>query len=662
MPVMVAPLIQRDGAVFPRELLQSCEKTLEGLSKEDRSGYRNANAEAIATLDARHILVVSGPGTGKSTLFRRRIEHWLSNHADARVLVTSFVRKLVRDLGGELDHDKRLSDEQKRQVRVFTLHKLARSIVEQNHGTARWPFRPFFKIIAEPWDEVVWEDVVAFHPDKPRNGSLSRRAFDRYLHLNREQDAAAWTELEETYFQLCQFYNAAGFADLIIRAREATEERTALVPEQYFIIDEYQDFNRAEEAFLDQLIRDAKGVLVAGDDDQVLYEFKEGDPRLVRARYADNLFWNAMLPYCSRCGFHITKASAAFIRQHPEAGRIEKIYLPIAKSDGASRVEVIACAAPATAVDYIRNWLEEHRAAILQRQQDLRDGQSKEAYLLVLSPSRALKFLGKSVADLRRLIDAYRTVGATPRSEDYYRIAAYYGVGRYPQDSFDFRKALHYEGVSPDRVHELIVAARAGNCSFAELDAKETKDVLRKALRVKEIIKEGGTPEQQAARLGETVALENAAALAKDLEAHPLSDSAVDALQLEEEESAEQQESEAQASQPVELMTIVGAKGLSAEHVIIIGCDDVSMGRLSHKAFYVGLTRARKTLQLLVNVKAVGAEAAHVFVTQLPEQHTAFSKYTQKDKKVPLASKAYFRGHFERLAFQRTKNRTEKKG
>jgi superfamily I DNA/RNA helicase len=83
----------------------------------------------------------------------------------------------------------------------------------------------------------------------------------------------------------------------------------------------------------------------------------------------------------------------------------------------------------------------------------------------------------------------------------------------------------------------------------------------------------------------------------------------------------------------VELMTIVGSKGLSADHVIIVGFDNVNMSWVSRNAFFVAMTRARKSLHTVTGLKAGGATEIHAFATKLPDGHIEFSKYT-KGKRV----------------------------
>ena len=135
-------LINNDGIPFESTELQILRGELDALDNDGRTEYRNRNASAIVQHEAAKFLIISGPGTGKSHLFLNRINHWYQQDAQAKVFVTSFVRKLVADLQNDIDGDTQLSDEQKSDVTASTLHKFARSIVEQNHGTTEWRFQP----------------------------------------------------------------------------------------------------------------------------------------------------------------------------------------------------------------------------------------------------------------------------------------------------------------------------------------------------------------------------------------------------------------------------------------------------------------------------------------------------------------------------------------
>jgi hypothetical protein len=80
------------------------------------------HAEDIAGHDAPRTLIVSGPGTGKSTLFKKRVTKWLETNPDRRVSVATFVRKLVRDLGDDIATDADMSREDKARVDALYRH------------------------------------------------------------------------------------------------------------------------------------------------------------------------------------------------------------------------------------------------------------------------------------------------------------------------------------------------------------------------------------------------------------------------------------------------------------------------------------------------------------------------------------------------------------
>lgn len=128
------PLIKEDGTPFNPQELEDISNQLDQLEREERIQFREQNRSFIAENSSDKILIVSGPGTGKTLLFLDRIKYWFQNHPDAKIFVTSFVRKLVEDLCNAIENDKKLSSEQKKRVTGSTLHRFARSVVEKNHG------------------------------------------------------------------------------------------------------------------------------------------------------------------------------------------------------------------------------------------------------------------------------------------------------------------------------------------------------------------------------------------------------------------------------------------------------------------------------------------------------------------------------------------------
>ncbi len=618
-------LINEDGTPFDSSELSIICKQLDGLNNNERIDYRNQNAALISKHDEAKIIIVSGPGTGKSHLFLDRIVYWYQNNPKASVFVTSFVKKLVVDLQNDIDNDKKLSDEQKDRITVSTLHGSARSIVEKNHGTSEWPFRPYFRIIGQPWKKIIWSDVLAHHPEFDKRNHTWKK-FERQLYDN-SFDSDDWLKLKQTYCALCKFYNVAGFADLIIRARIALEENRDLNKDGFFIIDEYQDFNLAEEALILRLVNNAEGLLIAGDDEQVLYEkLKSGKAELIRSLYQNRDYINAMLPFSGRSGYHLVKSAAHFMQQHRDSNCIEKIYLPLNTNQDTPKVQVIACATPATAIDYIEKFVANNKTEIDERTKKLSEGEVKDAFLLILTPAREVKFYGKKKDKLFQIISPYQTEGRT-FSEDYYKILNYYSLANNTKNNFIFRKVLFYEGVSHKEVYGFIIKAIQNDSNFCETNLEEIREILEKCNCVKTIIDTEIPVSKKIDELTKFVSISEKEYLKVELERQPINQNKITESEHDEEVDAELKETELKKMCAVELMTLVGSKGLSADHVIVIGFDDVNMGWVTKNAFYVAMTRARKSLHILTALKSGGATRAHTFLNQLPENHAEFYSY-----------------------------------
>ncbi|RWZ82044.1 MAG: ATP-dependent helicase [Candidatus Chaera renei] len=643
-------LINDDGTPFESSELQTLHSELDALDNNGRSEYRNQNASVIAKHSAGKFLIVSGPGTGKSTLFKGRISFWLEQDSTSKILCLTFVRKLVADLDSDIQGDENLTQAQKDQVEVHTLHKFARSIVEQNHGTTEWRFQPHFRIIGQSWKDVVWGDVLAFHAGLDP-GLYSWKKFEEQLHNADFDEAIEWQNLKETYFKLCRFFNAAGFADLILRAKDALAENTNLNESDCFIIDEYQDFNAAEDALINQLVNNPRGLLVVGDDEQVLYEkLKSGKPNLIRNLYRNNDYANGMLPFCGRSSFHITRSAGHFIQQNRDTECIEKIYLPIKTDDDKPKVQVIACATAPTAVDYIEKFVADNKTAIGERKAKLAEGKEKDAFLLILTPAKEVNFYGESKKKITNIAAEYQAENRY-FSEDYYKILSYYSLANNPQNNFTFRKVLHYENIAMAKVHELIKLAMQKNQNSCDLEVVEVKNATQKTNDIKTILEAGDqTIGQKIESLAGHISLSDKKRLKEDIERKAINQEEVTEIEHQEEEEAELEEIEVKKMGAIELMTIVGSKGLSADHVIIIGFDNVNMSRVTKNAFYVAMTRARKSLHILTALKSGGARQAHDFLEQLPDEHAEYFSYKKSNHtKSQLQGKQGFKDYLNSL-------------
>ena len=142
--------------------------------------------------------------------------------------------------------------------------------------------------------------------------------------------------------------------------------------------------------------------------------------------------------------------------------------------------------------------------------------------------------------------------------------------------------------------------------------------------------------DEKAARCAELLSVvSDVGRLARELEAHPISKGG----------AADEGDARVDGTptlSAVEVLSMIGAKGLSAKHVIVLGCDDRNMPRTTPLEFYVALSRARETLHLVTSLGARGATAAHPYIYDIPEEYCEYVAFTRGGVE-PLAGQSGFR-------------------
>src|SRR3989344_5619595 len=207
--------------------------------------------DAIISSTANKKIVVAGPGTGKTHLFKKVLEG--KNNA----LVLSFVNALVEDLSLELYG---MAD-------VKTLHSFARSKLNDLIGDV--------KIFPKLSFAIKQDGLILL------NQAID---FDALFH-NRNDDS----EHIEFYKKRKNYYDKYyGYSDVIFALVKYLEQYKNKIPNYgQVLIDEFQDFNKLEISLID-LLAEKSPILLAGDDDQVLYEeLKNADAGHIRTRYGD---------------------------------------------------------------------------------------------------------------------------------------------------------------------------------------------------------------------------------------------------------------------------------------------------------------------------------------------------------------------------------------
>lgn len=222
------------------------------------------HVEAILKSDSKKKIVVAGPGTGKTYLFKKILE------GKRNSLTLTFVNSLVEDLSLELYG---LSE-------VKTLHGFARGVLGSNVKV----YPKLSEIIREDAKLILEKDVD----------------FDDIFHNVKNED-----KFIEFYKSRRKSYdNYYGFSDIIYGAVKYLElNKDKISSYEQILVDEFQDFNLLEILLID-LLAEKSPILLAGDDDQALYDdLKSASTDHIRKRYdvSDKDYEKFTLPHCRRC-------------------------------------------------------------------------------------------------------------------------------------------------------------------------------------------------------------------------------------------------------------------------------------------------------------------------------------------------------------------------
>lgn len=217
----------------------------------------NEKQMKIVKTTEKSIFVVSGAGTGKTTVIYNRIRHLLSKNIDSKsILAISFTRRTVSDL------NLRFRDRTDNPV-VKTFHGLAFS-----HIGSR-----FSKDIIDTSSEIFNQfDIRTLQEIVLRKGVLTfknktTKPLSSYNAILRENALFDYVDLEIEFLRLL---------------KELSANNTPLTTYSYIFIDESQDLSNIQVEILKYLIHKDTFLCFVGDPDQSIYKFRGSTHNMVQ--------------------------------------------------------------------------------------------------------------------------------------------------------------------------------------------------------------------------------------------------------------------------------------------------------------------------------------------------------------------------------------------
>jgi superfamily I DNA/RNA helicase len=556
---------------------------------------RNAYTEAIVRSPHRRRVIVAGPGTGKSHTFKQALRQRGSGG-----LALTFLRRLARDL------EKALAGE----ADSYTFHGFAKyrmKLTTPDGLTTGYSIYPPLMEIA------VWDlGVLGVHKVPPGVGPGAFRKLQLSVE-SKVQQLDFDSGIPDRLLELGNYYDAAAFPDLVLRMYLDQDAHPDHIPRYpLVVVDEYQDFSPLEAAIIDQLGKESD-LLIAGDDDQALYTFREATPDAIRELAVKKDSERHALPFCSRCTTVIVEAVRSTIAKATSLGllngRLDKPFRdfpPTKGADSAAHPKVfdVRC----TSETYIKRYVAA-KIAEIPPEDTLEAARDEYPTVLVIGPKPFLN----NVAD--HLREIYPEADFQPSNDlNIQRADGYRFLLEDSESNLGWRILLHLfepsgweeavrEGLTSGRPLASLIPTefRAQHLAVADLLGRgwegtlptEDLDALAAALNVKADSLDAllGIAREATITEVEEGEAEAAVVLGPGKGAEP--------------SEGDEPDSGASPAPTIMFTSLPGAKGLSAGHVFVVGCSNGHFPRAEMPTdvevceFIVALSRTRKVCHLV---------------------------------------------------------------
>ncbi len=631
-------------------------------------GLNDKQREAVAAPRS-NLLVLAGAGSGKTRVLVHRIAWLLSveNCSPYSIMAVTFTNKAAAEMRHRIDQ---LIGTSQGGMWIGTFHGLAHRLLRAHHLDAGLP-QDFQILDSDDQLRLLKRLIKAMNLDEKQwparqgmwyiNGKKDEGLRPKHIESYGNPVEQTWLRIYQAYQESCDRAGLVDFAELLLRAHELWLNKPHILNhyrERFsnVLVDEFQDTNNIQYAWIRMLAGDTGRVIIVGDDDQSIYGWRGAQVENIQRFLQD--FPGAetiRLEQNYRSTSNILKAANTLIANNN--GRLGKELW----TDGSDGEKIsIYCAfneldESRFVVNRIKTWHENGNAlqdcAILYRS----NAQSRvleEALLQASMPYRI--YGGMRFFERQEIKDALAYLRLMANRNDD---AAFERVVNTPVRGVGDRTLDVVRQTARDRqltlwqatrelLQNKVLAGRAASalqrfCELVDSLASETAD-MPLHVQTDRVIKDSGLwimYEQEKGEKGQA-RIENLEELVTATRQFSYQDEDEDLMPLQAFLShAALEAGEGQADKwqdAVQLMTMHSAKGLEFTQVFIVGMEEgmfpsqMSLdegGRLEEerRLAYVGVTRAMQKLTLTYaeTRRLYGKEVYHRpsrFIGELPEE------------------------------------------
>ena len=254
------------------------------------------------------VLVLAGPGTGKTTTLVSRYKY-LINHGmnPEEIICCTFSRKATDEIKSRIEKELKL---EVKNLPIGTFHALANRALKKLAGTIN------IKVPEEVLSEKERKEIIINLKDKNPKILNELKYSDQtpsnilqYIDEIREQlidpeDAAieasekgdpvliAHADMYKLYDEYLTENSQVDYTRMIqyackAFAHDASNKQSYISQFKHILIDEYQDINFAQKSMVDELLKGGSSLWVVGDDDQAIYGWRGSNVKFI-LEFEDN--------------------------------------------------------------------------------------------------------------------------------------------------------------------------------------------------------------------------------------------------------------------------------------------------------------------------------------------------------------------------------------
>ncbi len=255
----------------------------------------NPQQTQAVTAGAGPILVLAGPGSGKTRVLTQRIAYLIAKEGirPYRIMAVTFTNKAAREMQTRVE--KLLGSEATRGMLLGTFHSICARLLRQE--SEHLPIQSNFVIFDDDDQERMVKGILKelnLNDKLYRAASVHASISNAKNELIGPDDYPINNYRDEVVKRVYQEYqkrlvasNAVDFDDLLVYTARLLEDQPS-VREKYarrfeqILVDEFQDTNQAQYVLLKHLASAHRNIFIVADPDQSIYRWRGADYRNVQ--------------------------------------------------------------------------------------------------------------------------------------------------------------------------------------------------------------------------------------------------------------------------------------------------------------------------------------------------------------------------------------------